>query len=115
MREGPGTERLGMAQRRMTLPVLAGERGGCGQALGGQGCLRPDGEPGEESMVGLRGAHGRGWLHPLQGAAGLAGPGSSSLGPGVGLGCIRLLQSLPVTLGKSLKLCQPLSPPTARG
>lgn len=33
----------------------------------------------------------------------------------VRLGCIRLLQSLPVTLGKSLKLCQPLSPPTARG
>lgn len=55
MREGPGTERLGTAQRRTTLPVLAGERGGCGQTLGGQGCLRPDGEPGEESVVGLRG------------------------------------------------------------
>lgn len=57
MREGPGTERLGMAQRRTTLPVLAEEWSECGQALGGQGCLRPDGEPGEESMVGLPGGN----------------------------------------------------------
>lgn len=52
---GARRERLGTAQRRPTLPVLAGERGGCGQTLGGRGHLRPNGEAGEEGVVGLRG------------------------------------------------------------